>query len=64
MLQGKFNLNPLTGAGNPFYPDKCLGHGCAEWAVNSSIKFVDEFFEKLGSTPVFDHVREQLKTKQ
>lgn len=63
MLKGKFNLNPLTGAGNPFYPDKCLGHGCAEWAVKSSIKFVDEFFEKLSATPIFDHIREQLKTK-
>src|SRR5574341_2442300 len=41
-LRGKFNINPLTGEGNPFYPDKCLGHGCAAWAVLSSIVFADE----------------------
>jgi len=29
-LRGKFALNPLTGVGNPFYPDKCLSHGCAQ----------------------------------
>ena len=44
MLKSKFVTNPLTGHGNPFYPDKCLGHGCAEWAVNSSVKFTDDFF--------------------
>ena len=30
-LRGKFVLNPLTGKGNPFYPDKCLDHSYAAW---------------------------------
>ncbi len=63
MLKGKFNLNPIAGDGNPFYPHKCLGHGCAEWAVNSSIKFVDEFFGKRGTIPIFNHIRGELETK-
>lgn len=28
-----FALNPMVSLGNFFFPDKCLGHGCADWAV-------------------------------
>ncbi len=62
-LFGKFQLNPLTGQGNPFYPDKCLSHGCAEWAVVSSLKFTDEFFLRMKLAPLYNHVREKLGTK-
>jgi len=62
-LKGKFKLNPLTGAGNPFYPDKCLGHGCAKGCVESSVSLVDEFCERLGTKPTFDHVRATLNTE-
>lgn len=61
-LRGKFKTNPLTGEGNPFYPDKCLGHGCAEWVVNSTLRFADEFFSRIGVKPTYDHVRERLNT--
>lgn len=61
-LKGKFQINPLTGPGNPFYLDKCLGYGCGKWAVNKSIDFVDLFCAKLGIKPPYDHVREQIKT--
>jgi hypothetical protein len=47
-LRGRFAPNPLTGAGNPYYPDKVLGHGCAEWAVSTSKDFVDAFADRLG----------------
>lgn len=63
MLRGRFDLNPLTGAGNPFFPDKCLGHGCARWALISSVKLTDEFFTRMGMTPTYDHVRRQLATE-
>ncbi|WP_087863767.1 hypothetical protein [Comamonas thiooxydans] len=46
---GKFPTNPLVKQGNPFYPDKLLGAGCAEWAVKSSLAFADEFFARLGT---------------
>jgi hypothetical protein len=62
-LRGKFPLNPLTSFGNPFYPDKCLSHGCAEWAVTSSLNFIDEFFSKLGYSYPFGHIR-PLKTER
>ena len=61
-LGGKFPLSPLTAQGNPFFPDKCLSYGCAKWAVISSVKFVDEFYSRMGLTPTFDHVRSRLKT--
>jgi len=57
ILKGKFQLNPLAGMGNSFFPDKCLGHGCAEWTVRSSIMFTDEFFLRMGLKPTYDHVR-------
>jgi hypothetical protein len=42
------------------FPDKILGYGCAKWAVESSIDFVDEFFKRMGIPSVFEPVREQL----
>ncbi len=62
-LKGRFKTNPLTGAGNPFFPDKCLGHGCAKWCVDSSVGLVDRFCERLGTKPTFDHVRATLNTE-
>ena len=52
-LEGKLSLHPwFEGSpGNPFFPDKCLGHGCAEWAVSTSLRFADEFCSRMGITP-------------
>jgi hypothetical protein len=36
---------------NPYFPDKCLGAGCAEWAVVSARSFADEFFGRLRLVP-------------
>ena len=41
-------LNPMTQEGSLFFPHRCLGYGCAKWAVESSVKFSDEFFSKIG----------------
>lgn len=54
---GKFDINPLTGLGNPFYPDKLLGSGCARWAVKAAVTFTDDFFQKLGVPATYEHVR-------
>lgn len=56
-LAGKFATNQLTGAGNPFYPDKVLGAGCARWAINAAVAFADEFFHRLGIAATYEHVR-------
>jgi hypothetical protein len=59
-LQGKFTLNPLTGSKTPFFPERCMSAGCAKWAVESSVKFADDFCARLGLTPIFDGVRASL----
>lgn len=63
ILNGKFALNPLAGEGNAFYPDKCLGHGCAKWALSSSLEYADEFYLRIGVKPPYDHVRSKLSTE-
>lgn len=63
-LKNKFPENKLmAGFGNAFFPYKCLGHGCAAWAVESSIAFTDKFFSELGLTPFYDGLGDKLATK-
>lgn len=63
-LKRRFSLNPwYKDKGNPFYPHKCLGHGCAEWAVLSSLQLADEFSKRMGITPTYNNVRPRLGTK-
>jgi hypothetical protein len=51
-LAGKFPPDRLIDTpGNPFFPDKCLGAGCAAWAVQSSKALADAFFARLGIQP-------------
>ena len=48
---------------NNFYPDRCLSHGCAEWAVETVLKFIEDFTTKLGTVSTFDREREDFSTK-
>jgi hypothetical protein len=44
-LRGKFSENPLCARSAPFWPIRCLGSGCAHWAVDtSSIAVTDTAF--------------------
>jgi len=63
-LKKKFEANRLLKAsGNPWFPDKCLGHGSSEWAVRSSLAFADDFFVgRMGIKPNYDSVRDELGT--
>lgn len=56
-LSGRFAPNALaTSPDNPlgsdpllpFLPDKCLGYGCALWALGSSVAFTERFFSRMG----------------
>jgi len=63
-LKGRFVENPFTGPNAAFFPKKCLGHGCAEWAVKSSITFIEEFFSQLGLASIFmNYPQELLETR-
>lgn len=56
-LQRKFKENQLLkGSDNPWFPGKCLGHGCSDWAIQSVTKFTDEFFEKIDVVPNYKWV--------
>jgi hypothetical protein len=56
-LVGKFPENQrMVGMGNPFFPDHCLGAGCAAWAVKSARAYADELFDRLGIEPNYQRV--------
>ena len=62
-LKKKFALNPFAGGNQPFFPDKCLGHGCAEWAILNSVIFTDAFFRKLDLPVPYEGIRDELATR-
>jgi len=63
VLYRKFATNPLALKNVPFFPDRCLGHGCAEWAIMNSIIFVDEFYRRLGLPVPYEGIRDELGTR-
>ena len=46
-LHGRFPLNPLADEEVPFFPEHCLGAGCARWAAKVAIEFVLAFYSVL-----------------
>lgn len=62
-LENKFAENPLASKNQPFFPEKCFGHGCAEWAVKTCLAFTDEFFCKLNLPAPYDGVKDELQTR-
>jgi hypothetical protein len=63
ILQKKFAANLLAHKNLPFFPDQCLGHGCAEWAIVNSVIFTDEFFRRLGLPVPYEGIRNELATR-
>ena len=47
-LSGCFPESPFSHKNDAFFPKRCLGHGCAEWAVKNVITFMSNFQERLG----------------
>jgi len=62
-LRDRFRENPLAPKNLPFFPDRCLGHGCAEWAVNTSLSFTDRFFAALGLPASYEGIKKELLTR-
>lgn len=62
-LDSLFPVNPLAGAGNPFYPDRLLGAGCAAWSVTSALEFADHFWRSVAVTPPYQAYRHMFATK-
>jgi hypothetical protein len=47
-LDGKFALNPYAPTQSRWFPDRCLGAGCAKWAVSTAEVFGDDFCRRMG----------------
>jgi hypothetical protein len=53
----KFPGNRLMrGAGNAYFPDHALGHGCAEWALAAATRLADQFSSTMNITPNYQRV--------
>jgi len=63
ILRQKFATNPFARKNQPFFPVRCLGHGCAEWAIMNSLIFTDEFFRRLELPAPYDGIRDELGTR-
>lgn len=63
-LRGRFEPNPLVDSKNPFYPDRCLSHGCAEWGLHSSLKFVEKFMTNMGLKSAYKITDHKYRTRE
>lgn len=74
-LRGRFAPNPLISdfpvvvsaipdqrGQYPFFPFRCLGYGCAKWAVTSCLAFADDFFNRIKISWHYRSVVESLPT--
>lgn len=60
-LRGKFEpAKHMINSANPFFPDKALGAGCAEWSVQSCRGLADEFCLRMGVVPNYQRVVDKL----
>jgi hypothetical protein len=48
LLKGRFPENARADPTEAYFPFRCLGHGCAEWAVRHSYDFAGLLFSKIG----------------
>lgn len=46
-LKNKFPPSPLVSSKRPWFPDQCLGSGCALWAVESVQVFTNDFYRRM-----------------
>jgi hypothetical protein len=46
-LSGKFQGSPLVSSQRPWFPDRCLGSGCARWSVLTVQLFVNDFYSRM-----------------
>jgi len=53
-VKSRFQLNPLAGTGSLWFPHRCLGSGCASWAILKVERFMTEFCQKLSIPSRFD----------
>lgn len=59
------SVNPFFDSpANTFFPDKCFGHGLAEWSINTAIDFIDSFYDRLNAPSRLDAHRKDFRTRE
>jgi hypothetical protein len=61
-LAGKFPPNRMIPPNMSENLHKYLGHGCAKWAVESSLSFIDGFYLRLGVAAPYESLRPLINT--
>jgi hypothetical protein len=61
-LRGKFPLNRLSMPDQFFIPYRCLGYGCAKWAVETARALLREFYSRLEVEASIDLFVEEMDT--
>lgn len=59
IFKQKFNPNPFV-KGGPFFPNRCLGHGCSKWALLTCLNFSDEFYKRMELKPLYEPLRDLI----
>jgi hypothetical protein len=62
-LEGKFPLSPYAPSRARWFPDGCLGAGCAKWAVATAELFGDDFCRRM-EIPTRPFERQSTDTAQ
>lgn len=63
LLARKFALSPFVASNSTFFPDKCMSHGCAEWAVQTAVKFRTHFSQITGLPDSFAPYHSRVNTR-
>jgi hypothetical protein len=59
-LRPRFAASALmAGSGNAWWPDHCLGAGCADWAQRSVTALADTVAGRLGVEPNYMRLRDR-----
>jgi len=53
----------IPANGVNFFPHQCLSAGCAAWAVDTAVAFLDAFYVHLGISCVLEHHRSALAAR-
>jgi hypothetical protein len=57
-LKGKFPEHPrMTSSGNPWWPSKCLGWGCAKWSLEAVTALADHLVNATGVEASYARLR-------
>ena len=56
-MRSKLDLPEWDNGNEDLFPSRAICPDLARWAVESAVRYADAFCNRLGMTPVYDHVR-------